>query len=141
MQRIVGFNFEKIHAERKKPPKGKIQITSNINIKSIEQEKLDIAKEHATLKFNFEFSINYKPNLAELTFQGFVLGLFEKNKTKEVLKKWKNKKIQDEIRIPLFNFILTKCNLKALDFEQEFGLPPHIPLPKISKTNNAKYAG
>jgi hypothetical protein len=49
-----------------------------------------------------------------------------------VLKKWKNKKIEDEVRVPLFNLILTKCNLKALQFEEEFGLPTHIPFPRVS---------
>jgi len=36
------------------------------------------------------------------------------------------------MRVPLFNFIMNKCNIKALYLEDEMGLPLHIPLPKIS---------
>jgi len=141
---IIGFNLEKISAERKNPIKGKLEISSNINIKEIKQEKIDIIKEQNPLKFNFKFTIEYKPKIAEIIFEGFVLVLFEKDKSKEITKKWKGKKISDDIRIPLFNFILTKCNVKALQLEEEFGLPTHIPLPTIrpqSEKGNARYAG
>jgi len=128
---IIGFNFEKIQVARKGQPKGKLELKSNINIKAITQEKIEIMKDRPALKFDFEFTVDYKPNVAEIIFQGFVLGLLDKEKTREVVKKWKTKKIPDEARVPLFNFILTKCNLKALHFEEEFGLPPHIPLPRV----------
>ena len=143
MQRIIGFNFEKIHAERKSSPKGKkIQVQSNIDISDIKEEKIELTKDKNALKFDFEFKINYTPNIAEVIFKGHVLGLFDKNKAKDVLKKWKSKKISDELRVPLFNYILTKCSLKALVFEDEFGLPPHIPLPKLGATSiGAKYTG
>jgi len=56
--------------------------------------------------------------------------------------KWKNKKISDDIRMPLFNMILTKCNLKALQFEEEFALPTHVPMPRLSpQENNQSYVG
>lgn len=129
--RVIGFNFEKISAERKKAPEGKLEIKSNINIKSINPEKIELVKDKDVLKFNFEFSIDYHPDIARVSFEGFVLAILEKDKSKEILKKWKNKKILEDIRIPLFNLIMTKCNLKALQFEEEFGLPMHIPMPKL----------
>jgi len=142
--KIIGFNFEKISAERKNPVKGKLEISSNINIKEIKQEKIDIISEQNPLKLSFKFTIEYKPKIAEIIFEGFVLALFEKTKSKEIIKKWKNKKISDDIRIPLFNFILTKCNIKALQFEEEFGLPTHLPLPRIKpqpEKGKANYTG
>ena len=141
---IIGFNFEKIQAERKNNAKGKIEISSNINIKSVTQESLDLVKEKPTLKFSFEFSLNYKPDIASLLFQGFVISIFEKEQAREILKKFKSKKISDEVRIPLFNFILSKCNLRALQFEEELSLPFHIPFPRIShsqQSNNTNYTG
>jgi len=142
--KIIGLNFEKISVERKNPIKSKLEISSNINIKEIKQEKIDIVKEQNPLKFNFKFTIEYKPKIAELIFEGFILALFEKTQSKEIIKKWKNKKISDDIRIPLFNFILTKCNIKALQFEEEFGLPTHLPLPRIKpqpEKGKANYTG
>jgi len=133
---VIGFNFTKISSERKKAPEGKIEIKSNINVKTIEPEKLELIKEKDVLKFTFEFSIDYTPGIAKLDFEGFSLIMLEKNKSKEILKKWKSKKIDDDVRLPLFNLILTKCNLKALQLEEEFGLPTHVPMPKLAPPQN-----
>lgn len=141
---IIGFNFEKIIAERETPKevKDKLEINSNINIKEIEQEKVEIVKDKIPLKLSFEFLISYNPQVAKISFQGFTILLFDKEKAKEIQKKWKNKKIEDDIRIPLFNFIMTKCNIKALQLEEELNLPLHIPLPKIqANQNNKSYTG
>jgi hypothetical protein len=142
---IVGFNFEKIQAERKNQPKGKLQVSSNINIKSVSQEKIELVKDKPALKFDFEFKVEYKPSIAEISLQGSTLLLVEKEQAKEVIKKWKNKRIPDDIRIPLFNMILTKSNLKALQLEEELNLPTHIPFPRIkpqsSQDSNRSYAG
>ena len=138
---IIGFNFEKIHAERKNPSKDKIEISSNINISSITEEKTNFIKDQEVLKFNFDFSVDYKTNVAEILFQGFVLLSLEKGKAKEIIKKWKTKKLSDDVRIPLFNFILTKSNIKALHLSEELNLPPHIPMPKIKPAEDVKYTG
>lgn len=135
---VIGFNLEKISAERKKPVAGKLEIKSNINVKEIATEKLSVIKDKDVLKFSFEFSINYEPGIADLKFEGSVLVITEKNQAKDILKKWKTKKIADEYRIPLFNLILTKCNLRALQFEEELALPTHIPMPKIQPPQNDK---
>lgn len=140
---IIGFNFEKILAEKKNITKGaKIQINSNINIKSIEQEKIDIVKDQSALRFNFEFKVDYKPDIAEILLQGFVLVLVPKDESKNILKKWKKNEVPNDIRIPLFNTIMTKSNLKALQLEEELNLPTHIPLPKIRPEQpNQNYTG
>ena len=52
-------------------------------------------------------------------------------KIKEILKQWKNKKISEDFKIPLFNLILRKSNVKTLELEEEMGLPLHIPLPHL----------
>jgi len=140
---VVSFTFDKIQAEKKKKIEGKIEIGSNINIKSISQEKLDVVKDKPVLKFDFEFSVKFKPEIAEILFLGTILAITEKDESKDALKKWKNKNIPDEIRIPLFNLILTKCNLKALQLEEELNLPMHVPLPRVkSETEkNKSYTG
>jgi len=127
--RIIGYNLKKLQAERKKQPEGKINVSSNLDILGIEKEKIDIAGE--ILNFSYEYSIKYEPGIGEILFKGEVLVLCDNQK--DVLKNWKKKKIKDDIRLPLFNFIMSKCNLKALQIEEEFSLPPHIPLPKLSK--------
>jgi len=52
-------------------------------------------------------------------------------KSKEVLKKWKDKEIPEDFRLVLFNIILKKSSLRALQLEEEMNLPTHFPLPSI----------
>ena len=112
MQRVIGFDYDKIHAELKDRFKGKkINAKSNINMKSISQEKLDfIPKNKTALKFNFEFTIDYKPNIANILFTGFVLGEFDNAKGKEILKKWKTSLV-----LLVLNQWITQKNLIAVE--------------------------
>ncbi len=140
--RIIGFNFKKIEAERKKDLKGKLEIKSNLQIDDIEKDKIEVAGE--ILKFHFDFSIRYEPNFAELSFKGVVLVIPDKlEDIKNILKDWKKKKISEETKIFVLNFVMSKCNLKALQLEEDFSLPSHIPLPRISKqqSGQANYTG
>jgi len=142
---VIGFNFDKIHAEKKKHQKGKIEVSSNIAIKSVEEEKLEAIKDKPVIKFDFEFFVTYKPDFADIRLNGTVMLLMEKDEAREVLKKWKDKKISQEVQLPLFNLILTKSNLKALQLEEELNLPTHVPLPRLKppqeNNNNTNYAG
>lgn len=129
--RIIGFNFTKISAERKKNIKGKLEVKSNLEIENIKKEKIDVVESNV-LKFDFKFIVSYDPGFAELVFNGFVLIMLEKERIKDIMKNWKKKKINDKIKLPLFNLILTKCNIKSLQFEEEFGLPTHVPMPRLT---------
>ena len=128
--RIIGFNFDKISIERKKEIKGKLEIKTNLNILDITKENVELVKEDI-LKFKFSFDIIYEPGFVNLTFNGSVMVIIPPDKIKEIIKQWKKKKILEYVRMPLFNFILTKCNLRALNLEEEFNLPLHVPMPKL----------
>lgn len=133
---IIGFNLEKISAERKSNLENKLKINSNLEILEIKTEKIDIVKEKNVSKFSFKFTISYQPDFASISFQGFLLMLLGKDQQKRLLKSWKKKEIPNEVRLPLFNTILTKCNLRALQLEEELNLPTHIPMPKLAPQQN-----
>lgn len=140
--RIIGFSFKKISAERKKDIKGKLEIKSNMQIENIEKDNIDIAGD--VLKFSYIYTIFYEPGFAKLTFQGSILVVPDKPEDiKKTLKDWKDKKLVEDVRIFLYNFIMAKCNLKALQLEEDFSLPSHIPLPKLTKQSQqqANYTG
>jgi len=128
--RIIGFNLTKISIQRKEEIQGKLNINQNIDIKDIKEDNIPISQDKA-LKINFNFSINYSDNLAKLEFEGSVLTLPNKEELKEILDSWKSKKIPDQARMGLFNFIMNKCNIKALQLEDEMTLPLHVPMPRI----------
>ncbi len=129
--RIIGFNLTKILVEREEEPNEKISIDQNINIKDITEEKIPISKDKI-LKIAFNLTISYSNNYAKLEFEGSILILPEKDVLKKFIDSWKNKKIPEKERIPLFNFIMNKCNVKALYLEDELGLPYHVPMPRIN---------
>ena len=63
---------------------------------------------------------------------------------KEILDKWKkDKELDQKLMMQVLNFILAKCNIKALSLSQEVNLPPQIPLPKLTakKQQAEQYIG
>jgi hypothetical protein len=139
---VIGFSLQRILIERKEDIKGKVEIKSRINITDIAEEKVELLPDKNVLKFNFEYNITYEPNLATLDFKGHTLITEEPQKAKEILKDWKKKKkIADELRLRVYNVIFQKCNLKALELEEDFNLPPHLPLPRIQSQTAAGYTG
>jgi hypothetical protein len=131
---IIGFNLTKISAERKEKLIGNLQINQSVNIQEVIREKVPISKDEA-LKMKFNFAIDYKEDFARVEFEGNLILLPDKEELRNFLKEWKDKKVPNEVRIPLFNFIMNKCNIKALNLEDELNLPLHIPLPKVNPEN------
>ncbi len=141
---VVGFNFSKIRVERKEGGvSGKINISNNVSIKNIEQKDLALGKaKQDGLRFTFEFTSKYDPDVGTITLAGEVLYLEEKKKIEEILGKWnKDKKIDQEVMTPVLNMALTKCNIEALMLSQSMNLPPPIPLPKIQPSQAKDYIG
>lgn len=128
---IIGFNLNKISAEREEKSQGKLEIKQNINIDHVSEDKINISNK-GIIKVSFTFSVDYSPNFAKLELKGQTVLLPENDELKEILKDWKKKQISDKFRIPLFNFIMGKCNIKALGLEDELNLPLHMPMPRIS---------
>lgn len=128
--KIVGFNLTKISIEKGEKIPEKVQVNQNIDISNLSKEKIVISDEEI-LKLNFNFVIQYSENFAKLGFSGNVIIMPDKEEMKQFLKSWKDKQIPPEYRIFLFNFIMNKCNVKALSLEDEMNLPLHLPLPRI----------
>lgn len=136
---IIGFNLTKIAIEKKEKLISNLQINQSIDIKEVTKEKVPISENDA-LKMKFNFTITYKEDFAKAEFEGNLILLPEKEELKNFLKEWKDKKVPSEVRIPLFNFIMNKCNIKALVLEDELNLPFHIPLPKVNPENKTEKA-
>lgn len=129
--KLIGFNLFKISIERKEKIEGELKINQNIDIKDVTTDNIPITDKEA-LKIKFKFSINYSKDVAKLEFDGMLILLPEKDELKKFQQSWKDKQLPDELRVPLFNFIMNKCNIKALYLEDEMALPLHIQMPRIS---------
>jgi len=129
--KIISFNFEKISAERLSNKAENVKINSNINIIEIKETKTDFLKSKGLLNVKFNYSLNYDPDFAKLAFSGEILFSIEPKRIKEILKDWENKKMPKDFKVLLFNFILQKTTLKALQLEEDTNLPPHFNLPSL----------
>ena len=142
---IVGFGFTKLSAERNEAAKGKIDINNNVTIKNVEEADISFGKNNqSVIKFLFEFTSKYEPNIGTILFEGELLYMEEPKKAKEILAGWKkDKKVPKELMAGLLNTILTKCNIQALILSQEINLPAPIPLPKvqIAQQSEKNYIG
>jgi hypothetical protein len=137
--RLIGFNFEKMSVEKFQERPESLKFNTKLDISSINPLKSDIIRtKDELLKVDFVYSVDYEPNFAKLEIKGNILLSVEPKIARDVLKGWKDKQTSEDFRLFMFNIILRKTNVKALQLEDEVGLPPHIPLPSLNKENVKK---
>lgn len=134
--KLVNFNFKKISIERFKDQAESIKFNTKIDISSIDTLKTDFIKvKDELIKVDFIYTVLYEPDFAKLELAGTFILSVEPKIAKEILKNWKEKQTSEEFKVIIFNIILKKSNIKALQLEDELGLPIHIPLPSLNKQN------
>jgi|TARA_Y100000310_G_scaffold159627_1_gene159313 hypothetical protein len=134
---VIAFNIESIFAEKNKPVTKETKIENNMTIKDISS-----LTNKTLAKFNFEFATEYQPEIGNLRVNGHLVFRDEDKKIKEILDIWnKTKKIHKDLMNDITNFILVKCNIKALELSQQVNLPPHIKLPMVQLETKKDYIG
>ena len=131
---VVGFNFIKMNVERKQPVTGKIKIGNNVSVKSVESHTIMLGKtKNEGVKFTFEFTSKYEPDIGSILITGEVIYLEEQKKVREILASWKkNKKVSKEVMTEMLNTVLDRCNIQALVLSRDMNMPPPVPLPKVN---------
>lgn len=131
---IIGFNLTSMYIEKFENIKGKFKVSSSMNIKDIKEEKVSPVQNQSIVKLEFEYGLIYETKLAEIKFKGIMLLMGGSDETKNLTSEWKKKnRLLEEFKIRIYNTIFHKCNLKALELEDDFGLPPHIQLPRLKE--------
>ena len=132
---IMGINFTKMDVEKKSTQKGKVNISNNVSLTTIDKVSLNFVDEkNEALKMSFNFESKYEPELGHIKLLGEVIFMTEKKKAEELLKQWqKDKKIDQDIMTSVLNNVLNKCNIQALILSKDIGLPAPIPMPKIGQ--------
>lgn len=130
--KLAGFNLTKINLEKKSNNLKEVKISTSIDVLDVKSVKSDLFKsQEGLLGINFEYIINYEKDIASLKFQGNMLISLGLKQADEVLDSWKGKKLPEDFRLAVFNLIFRKSSIKALKFEEELNLPPHIPFPSF----------
>ena len=128
---IISFAFNKIDVEKKKAIEAPLKVKTSIKISSLKEEEI---KKDLFLKFSFEYNVDYETNQGSVTLGGDLLYAGPRDELEKIYKEWKKtKKFSPEISKDVLNNIFIRCNVKALFFEQEANLPPHIVLPRLQQ--------
>lgn len=136
---ILGFNITKLSAEKTNEVNQKIDISSDLKVLKVSEDKVMLDKAQTALKFEFEFLVKYSPEIGTISLKGHALYLEGEQKAKEIMESWKkNKALEPKLMENLFNSILVRCNIKALLLSQEVALPPHVRLPIVVSEKESK---
>jgi len=134
--KLIGFNFQKISIEKFTELPENVKFNLKLDITSIDSAKSDILKlKEDLIKLDFFYNVFYEPNIAKIELAGNMILAVESRIARDLLKGWKDKQVSEEFRLFVFNVILRKSNIKALQLGEEMGLPPHIPMPALGKEN------
>jgi hypothetical protein len=129
--KLAGFNFTKIYAEKLKGNVKEIKVDTKINLEDIKEIKSNLSSQNdSLLGIEFEYNINYK-DLAKLEFKGNLILILDPKKAEEIIKNFKGKKMAEDFKVAIFNLILKKSSIKALQLEEELNIPSHFKLPSL----------
>jgi hypothetical protein len=129
---ILSFRLKKISGSIGEPKEGEIKITSSIpQIKEIKEKEIKIGtSKDKVLSIDFAYKVDYEPIKAKIEIEGEVL--YKDEKQKQILKLWKKeKKIDQDIALPLLNYIFRRCSIASIKIADELQLLPPIKLPEF----------
>lgn len=129
--KLMGSRFTSISGKRQSNFKGNLSVNANIKITNIETVK----ETKEAIKVEYDFGIDYGES-GNVDLKG-ILFLYTDSKTIKILvKSWKEKKFDTPEHVKITNAIIQKATVKALELEEELGLPFHIRLPSLKSTEN-----
>jgi hypothetical protein len=132
--RLAGFNFKKISAEKLSDKTEGVKLNANIDVAAIEEIKSSMFQsKESLLGIKFSYVLDYKPDFAKIDFRGDLILSVDPKQAKTILKDWETKKLDDDFRIDLFNIILRKSGIRALELENELNIPLHMPMQQFKK--------
>jgi hypothetical protein len=129
---IVGFTFNKMHFEKNNKVVGKISVSNNVSITSIEEANILDQTPQSALRIKYLFTSRYDPDFAKIDMEGEIIFVEKDDKIKDILKSWKkNKQIDKEIMKDILNTVLQRCFVEAIIIGRDMNLPTIVPLPKL----------
>lgn len=137
--KLMSFVFKKISIEKITNSYNNLKLNTKINVLDILPIKSEFFNgDEDLIKVTFSYIIDYSPNIAKVDLKGELVLAVKKTISKGILEAWKEKKINNDFKLVLFNLILKKSTIKALELEEEMNLPLHLPLPTLKNPEEKK---
>lgn len=137
--KVVSFKLDKISAERTGERTEGLRVNTNIDISDVKEVKSGVFKgKEQLLEIRFTYGMDYEPGFAKMEFGGFMLIGVDFKDGREILKEWADKKLPTEFRVTLLNIIIRKSSVRALQLEEDLGLPYHIKFPTLKASGSSE---
>jgi outer membrane lipopolysaccharide assembly protein LptE/RlpB len=130
---IVGFNVNRIEAEKDQEIQGNLQINYVPQIKEISSVSVNAFDEEVA-KIDFKFTVEYTAGekvQADIVIEGNVLW---NGNTEEVVKTWEeSEELPQNIRAPLMNDLYRKLISESVGIADTLNMLPPIPTPQVQQ--------
>ena len=137
--KILGLNFTKLNAEKFSVETKGVKIGTHIDLSEIREVKADFfSSKERVLGIKFSYEIDYEHNFAKIKLAGNILVSTDETNFNKILEGWKEKNLPDDFRLSIFNLILKKSSLKALQLEEELNIPLHIAMPFLKPQDKSQ---
>ncbi len=137
--KILGINFIKLNAEKFSTNTSGVKINTHIDLSEIREVKADFfSPKEKVLGIKFTYEIDYDPNFAKIKLGGNILVSTDELKFNQILEGWKEKNLPEDFRLSIFNLILKKSSLKALQLEEELNVPLHLAMPFLKSQEKSQ---
>ena len=137
--KILGINFTKLNAEKLSIDTKGVKIGTHIDLSEIREVKSDFfSNKEKVLGIKFSYEISYDPDFAKIKLAGNILISVNEQMSSQILEGWKTKNLPEEFRLSVFNLILKKSSLKALQLEEELNIPLHISMPFLKAQDKSQ---
>ena len=123
----VNVSIASISADRFwdiRKPAPNIQISTNINVVSIEK------KPDETLEVPFVLTINYNPSIGQMNLKGSAYVQGEKSEIDKILSEYEQKKPPPQI---ILQSISNVVFIESILISRVLNIPPPIPLPMMQE--------
>ncbi len=130
----VNVSITSISAERFwdiRKPAPNIQITTNINVVTIEKKSED------SMEVPFVLTINYNPSIAQLSLKGIAYVQGDKAEVEKIQKDYDDKKPPPPV---ILQSISNVAFVESILISRIMNVPPPIPLPTITDASKAAKA-
>ncbi len=138
---VLSFRFKKLQGDIGEPTSGEVKITSSLpKVKKVEEREINVGNsKQKVLAVDFEYSVGYEPTKAKISAEGELLYTHERQK--DILNKWKKKeKLDEEVALPLMNYIFKRCSIAAIKIADDLQLLPPVKLPEFVKRDQKQEA-
>ena len=129
---IVGFQINKLSAERTKPASGQVTVNNNVAVTGIDEHSAS-KEDKKVLRFSFDCTIAYGPDIGKVMLSGALLFTCTKENYDVAIKQWQSeKKLDKKVGKIVIEAILNRCNVLCTVLGREVDLPAPFPTRKVS---------